>query len=144
MIAANDIDKMTSDEHSAWLDSLSDDDRMIVFMPEGYLSELIIISQLKRALATEGATVAERMEFLEGLSGLAREPLTAEAVAAVAPACDAAIKMIHEAMTLNTNDMWRLIGRFDVFSEFARLNPSLLAAVKLCDVNCPPPKRACA
>ena len=37
-------------------------------MPNGYLCNLVIISQLKRALTTDGNTVAERMELLEGLN----------------------------------------------------------------------------
>ena len=141
MIATNKRDAMTTEEHCAWLDSLSDDEWMTVHMAPGYLCNLIIISQLKCALATSGMTVGERMELLEGLSTFADKFLTDEAVAAIEPACDIAIKMIHEAMALNTNEMWHLMGRFDVFSEFAKLNPSLLTAIRLCNRNLSMPAR---
>ena len=141
MIATNKRDAMTTEEHCAWLDSLSDDGWTIVHVPPGYLCNLIIISQLKCALATNGATVGERMELLEGLNTFTDKFLTAEAVAAVEPACNTALKMVHEAMALNTNEMWRLMGRFDVFSEFAKLNPSLLTAIRLCNRNVSMPAR---
>ena len=131
-----------TNEQTAWLDGLSDDDWMIVNTPRGYLAELIIISPLKTALNTDGMTVADRMELLEALNSFAGQYLTAEAVAAVQSACDTAIGMIHEAMTLPMNETWRLIGGFDMFSVFAKLNPSLVAAIRLCNLNLSPRKRA--
>ena len=101
-------------------------------MAVGYRCNLVIISYLKRAVAMPGATVAETMELLEALNGFVDTILTAEAVAAVQPACNTAVAMIHESMKLPTKE-WGVLGRADLFSEFVRLNPSLRTAIELCD-----------
>ena len=124
------------------LDNLSDDEWMIVHASVGQRCDLVVISQIKSALATTGMTVAERMFFLEALNTMAtHEHLSAEVVARVEPACNTALRMLHEAMALG-KERHHLIGGFEMFCVFLKLNPSLLAALKLCNRNFTRPPRS--
>jgi hypothetical protein len=135
-------DRGTYAQHCAWLDGLSDDELMICHMPCGYRAEMVYISCLKTTLATCEMTVAARVDFLESLNSFCSECLTAEAVSAVRPACGTAMKMVQEAVKLSRGESLRIIGGFDMFLEFAKLNPSLTEAIKLCNRNGSRPARA--
>jgi hypothetical protein len=121
----------THAEHCTWLDGLTGDEALIVYTPRGYRSRLVVISLIKRILVTQAMTAAQRLEFLEGLDELIDDKLSAQAVAAVHPACETATKMLDEMQGLESNEKFSILESFAIFEHFVRLNPSLLAAMHL-------------
>jgi hypothetical protein len=117
-------------DHSAWQASWNDDERLLAYTPPGYRHDLVIISQVKRALQSQMPDDL-RLEFLEGLDRCVRDLLTLEAMQRVEPACDTAMKMLHEIGALSMHDRCRLMCKWNVIAAFCNLNPSLIEAMKL-------------
>ena len=88
MLTNKEIDAFPNEERGAWIDSMSADERMILYTAPGYLSTMVGISVAKRALATRKMTVGEQLETLEALSKLVDRFFTAEAMAAIKPICE--------------------------------------------------------
>ena len=81
----------------------------------------------------------ERLEWLESLNSLAGDNLfTPAMLAAIEPIDDIGLQIVMAAGALDQdqtkpprNASFQMMTRFDVFGYFARLNPSLLTAIKM-------------
>jgi hypothetical protein len=141
------IDELSPAERSAWMASLSDDEWAILHTPVGYLSMLLTAAFTKHTLARCEMTAGDRLRLLEGLANLVDARFSAAALAVIEPACDTAVAMIMEAHSLDTEGShgaasYRLLTSWSVFGHFVRLNPSLLAAIRL--MTWTPPERKAA
>jgi hypothetical protein len=122
-------------EHCAWLDSLVGDEYLIVYTPIGHLYSLATISHFKFILFNFKMTAHERMKTLEVIAMCTHGLVTEEAVAAIEPCCETGRKMFQELNSLPMEKRTQAFHDGDVFRLLARLNPSLLAALRLCKFN---------
>jgi hypothetical protein len=122
----------TYPEHSAWLDSLVGDDYRIVHTPTGYLYNLAAVSNLKYMLLNFEMTAHERMKTLEVIAMCAHDMITDVAVSAIEPCCETARQMFRELNSLPIERRCTVFADGDVFRLLAKLNPSLLTALRLC------------
>ena len=114
---------------------MSDDERMILYTPIGYLHAMVAISVTKRALATRKLSTGEQLEMLEALGKTVDRYLTAEAVAAIKPICETGAQIVHEAMQADGEhgiESFHLLSSLEVFNNLLALNPSLMDAIRLC------------
>jgi hypothetical protein len=123
----------THAEHSAWLDSLVGDDYRTVYMPIGYLFNLAEISWQKHALQDIDLPAAERLKLLDSIAACAFGPVGAQAIAAIEPMCGKGRQVFWEILSLPIEKQTRAFQAGHVFQILARLNPSLLKALRLCD-----------
>jgi hypothetical protein len=122
-------------EHCAWLASLKGDDYRKVYTPVGHLENLVEIAYFKRALLKFSLPPDLQLRILEFIASCADGCLSAEAIAAVQPSCDTAAEILNEFNKLDPR-MRRLTWRDrDMFSLYAKMNPSLLIALRLCSLN---------
>ena len=128
-------------EHCAWLDSLEGDDYRIVYMPTGHLFNLADVSRFKYALLNAEMTSGERLRILDGIASTIDRPVTAEAIAAIEPIDDTGRKMMKEISSLDVAEQSQAFRKGDVFRLLAKLNPSLLRALALCQWNPAVPER---
>jgi hypothetical protein len=128
-------------EHCAWLDSLTGDEYRIVHTPVGHLMSLAYIAHFKYALTTLSMEAHERLRFLNYIAGCVDGPITADAVAAIEPACATAVQMLHELNKVPRGQAPRTFQDGDVFRLLSRLNPSLLRALELCQRHQPVPQQ---
>lgn len=103
------------------------DEGVIFYAPAGWLYTLVIASHAKRVAQGCPMSAPERLKLLERIERLPGGGVTAAAIAVVEPCCDTAVEMIREAK--HNLDALAAIA---VFTEFSRLNPSLLTALRLC------------
>ena len=129
-------------EHCAWLDSLVGDEYRIVHMPPGHLHNLVDVAYFKNALLTISMTVAQRMKFLDGIASMIYGPVTAEAIEVIEPACATAVQMMHELQTIRRTERMQAFINGGMFELLAKLNPSLLKALELCDFGSAPQRRS--
>jgi hypothetical protein len=122
-------------EHCAWLDSLVGDDYRIVHMPIGHLFSLALVSGFKRVLLTQQTTVRQRIKFLDGIAQCIYGCVTLEAVTAIEPCCETGEKMLLEIFSLPSSEQTQAFSKGDVFQLLAKLNPSLLTALRLCTLH---------
>jgi hypothetical protein len=118
------------EDHSAWQATWNEDEERLAYTPPGYWSSLVNISMIKRVLQDE-LPPNLRLRFLEILNKLVHGHLTLEAMQAVSPACDVAMKMLDEMKRLGADDRSRLMSKWNVIAAFCDLNPSILDAIKL-------------
>ena len=130
MIRLQDPELQPTEDHSRWQRTWNDDEQMLAHTPSGYWYDLVNISMIKRLLQGE-MPPDYRLSFLEFLNKLVHGHLTLEAMQAVAPACDLAMKMIDEMRALSIDDKCRLMRKWNVIAAFANLNPSIIDAIKL-------------
>lgn len=123
----------THAEHCAWLDALDGEEWLIVHMPPGHLMSLAFASNFKRALLTVEMSAGARLKFLDGMARMIYGPVTAEAIAAIEPACDTAAKMLREINSLPKEKVSYAFNQADLFSKLAKLNPSLITALERCN-----------
>jgi hypothetical protein len=119
-------------EHCAWIDSLNDDESLIMHCPTGYRYTLVFVSIVKMLLAEE-MPQAYRLRFLEWLDKCGDQWLSADAIAAVQPMCADGHEMVREAQKLGPRKVLDVFARWEVFNAFVALNSSLLTAIKICD-----------
>jgi hypothetical protein len=124
-------------EQSAWLDSLEGDEYRIVHMPSGHLFNLAHVSLIKRRLLKSELPIDIQIRALETITGCAFRPVTAEAIQAIEPCCDIGAQMLKEIHSLDRSQQFRAFREGDVFRLMAKLNPSLLRALELCQHNHP-------
>jgi hypothetical protein len=114
---------------------------------------LILVAATKRSLATPATdreSQALTFRILTALDRLARHvngTLTAEAIAAIEPACDRFAELFNEIMKLvpkraspfdpalrcsDHKPAFDVLEKPETFEVFANLNPSLREAAKLC------------
>jgi hypothetical protein len=122
-------------EHCAWLDSLVGDEYRIVYMPIGHLNSLATVSHLKFMLANLRMTAGERLKTLEVINMCVHGSVTHEAVAAIEPCCETGRKMFQELNSLPIEKQTQAFQDGDVFRLLAKLNPSLLSGLRLCQFN---------
>lgn len=121
--------------HCAWLDSLVGDEYRIAHMPIGHLFNLAMASNWKRALLTIEMTADDRLKILDGIAQCVFGPVSAAAVMAIEPIDDTGAEIISEICSLPVEKQTRAFGDGDVFRLLAKLNPSLLVALRLCDIG---------
>ena len=118
--------------HCAWLDSLVGDEWRMVYMPSGHLFNMAEISLFKYVLLNVELTAYYRLKTLDSIAGCVFGPVTEEAVAAIEPCCEIGRKMLAEIHSLPIAKQTSAFCDGDVFQLLAKLNPSLLAALRLC------------
>jgi hypothetical protein len=133
---------MTQEQHAAWIDGMTEDERLVVNVPVGYLCSMVIVSHIKRALVSCKMSVGLRLRMLELLNANVDLYFTEAALAAIEPACDTAVEMIHECLKVDEGNPrigkgFDLLASWEVFGHLIKLNPSLLDAIKLCGGNTP-------
>jgi hypothetical protein len=117
-------------EHHAWIESMTDDEKAILYCPVGHRYTLVFVSLVKRLLAAE-MEPAYRLRFLEWLDKCAANWLTPETIAALHPMCDDGYEMVREAQKLGASKMFDVFARWEVFNAFVALNPSILTAIEM-------------
>jgi hypothetical protein len=122
-------------EHCAWLDSLVGDEYRMVYIPIGHLHSLATISHLKYMLLNFEMTAHERLKTFEVIALCTTGLITNEAVAAIEPCCETGRKMFQELHSLPIEKQTQAFHDGDVFRLLAKLNPSLLTALRLCTWN---------
>jgi hypothetical protein len=125
-------------EHCAWLDSLTGNEWRIVRMPSGHLMSLAYIAFFKYALLNCEMSAAERLRFLDGIAKCVSGPITSEAIEVIEPACETARQILKELNSVGRERACQAFHDGDCFRILARLNPSLLRALELCNVGTPP------
>jgi hypothetical protein len=130
MITAEQIDRQSGDERSAWLASLNEDENAIVHCAVGHRWTLVVISETKRLLSMN-LPAEHRLRFLEFLDGCTDNFLTVEAISLIEPICDEGYGMLRETRKLGAGKSLDVIARWEVFNAFIALNPSLLTAIKM-------------
>jgi hypothetical protein len=118
-------------EHCAWIDSLSPDETLILHTPAGHRYTLVVIADIKRVLQAE-FPAEYRLQFLEFLDRQSAG-WGAETIASITPMCDAGAEIEREARKLGSKQALDAFAKFDVFSAFCALNPSLLEALRMRD-----------
>jgi hypothetical protein len=121
--------------HCAWLDSLVGDEWRIVHMPRGHLFNLALVSSWKRALLTMEMTAGERLKVLDGITRCVSDPVTAEAIAAIESIDNTGEQILSEINSLPVEKQTQAFSDGDVFRLLARLNPTLLTALRLCSLG---------
>jgi hypothetical protein len=112
------------------------DEQLIAHTPRGHKHLLLCVALWKYAVQRLATTPAERLELL-GFLDTAADPLviTGEVVAAVEPASDALVAIIHAARALDPHDdpaglaSFKMLTSGEVFSTILRVQPTLLAAL---------------
>ena len=136
MLTNKEIDAFTNEERTAWIDAMSEDERMVLYTPLGYRSDMVFVSTIKRALTMQKPTTAQQLEMLEALGKMVDRYFTAEAVAAIKPICETGAQIVHEAKqtdrTEHRIESFMLLGSWEVFNHLLALNPSLMEAIRLC------------
>lgn len=122
-------------EHCTWLDSLVGDEYRMVHIPSGHLFSLANVAYFKRALLTLEMTAGERMRFLEGIGSCVHGCVTQEAVEVIEPACNTAMQMLQELNKVDRAQRSQAFSKGGIFRLLAKLNPSLLSALRLCKYN---------
>jgi hypothetical protein len=130
VITSEQINLQSSDERGAWIASLNDDESTILHCAVGRRYTLVFISLVKYLLAREIPT-SNRLEFLEWLDRRDGEWLSREMIAAIDPMDDDGYELLREAMKLGAKKALDVVARWEVFSAFVALNPSLLTAIKM-------------
>jgi hypothetical protein len=135
MNADMDQSTMTTEEHRAWSESLTDDEKTVAHVPAGCKEILLVIAYIKRALVTGKMKAGERLHLLEWLNDQVDTFLTPEMLTTIEPMCDTQIAIMREAHSLNDKDdpagmaSFKVLTSQGVFNKFLVLNPSLLAAI---------------
>jgi hypothetical protein len=132
----DDPDKiMSEEEHHAWWATLSDEEKMVAYVPTGYQHLLLVIAYIKRALVLCEMKAGERLHHLEWLNKQTDNYISPEMLAIIEPMSDAEIAMMHEARSLDQNESdsksFEILTNWKVFNSFLALNPSILAAIRL-------------
>jgi hypothetical protein len=127
-------------EHCAWLASLTGDEYRIVHMPIGHLFSMAIASLLKRFLLKFSTSIEVRQRILNCLAGMAYGPVTVDAISAIEAADDTGNEIIRTITSLPKGQQVMAFGDGDVFRLVARLNPSLIKAIRLCTFHEPVPE----
>jgi hypothetical protein len=126
MITEAQLDAMSEDERHTWLNSLRGDDYDIVHASLGSRYTIVMMSVAKNFLAGELPTDL-RLKLLKFLDN---RQFSVEAIAQLEPMGDEGFEIYKEAMKVGSKGV-AVLGRLEVFSAFAALHPSLLAAVKM-------------
>jgi hypothetical protein len=122
-------------EHSAWLGSLVGDEYRIVYTPIGHLYSLATVSHIKYMLLNFKMTAQDRLRCFETIALCTHGAVTEEAIAAIEPCCETGRQMFKELNSLPMENRSRAFGVGDVFRLLAKLNPSLLTALRLCNLG---------
>jgi len=130
MITHEQIDRQSSEERGAWLDSLNADENAIVYTPDGHRWALVVISEIKRLLSMN-LSAEHRLRFLEFLDNCTDNFLTAESISIIEPICDEAYEMLKETRKLGAKKSLDVLAHWEVFNAFVALNPSILTAIKM-------------
>src|SRR5260370_33659425 len=101
----------------------------------GHLFNLAMVSFLRRGLLTVKMTAGDRLKFLDGIAGCIYGPVTAEAIAVIDHCCDTGAAMLHEINSLPVEKQTTAFSDADAFRLLAKLNPSLLRALELCELH---------
>jgi len=99
-------------------------------------SELVLVAVWKRALGGT-LSVRERLKLLEAIEASIRGPVTAEAIAAIEPACPVFEQIVAEATRAASpkdggEPFFAILECPQVFENLQRLNPSIGRAIALC------------
>jgi hypothetical protein len=118
----------------------ADEAEMVLHTPIGYRYTLVIVAYTKRALVSYEIPVGERLQILEAINGFVDKTFTEAALAVIEPACDTAMEMISECMKVDEGNprcgkAFDLMASSPVFGHLLKLNPSMLAAIKLFPCN---------
>jgi hypothetical protein len=135
------LEKMTQDDRSAWLDSMDDDEELVARCPSGTWHELIMAAYFKHALLDVPMPAGERLRFLEFLDDMPNPPnssnlVTREVVAAIKPANNALVKIIHEARALDRDEdrgqaSFKMLTSWECKWLVLKAQSSLLEALRL-------------
>lgn len=130
--------EMSQDERRVWLASMDEDEALVVNIANGNWHELVWAAYCKRAVGTPMAA-AERLQMLEFIESAGSQHVD---IAAVEPASDDLVKIVHEARSLNPEPDPDAVGPTDQASfemltswecrwHILRVQPSLLEALRL-------------
>jgi len=119
----------THAEHSAWIESMNDDEKALLYTPVGQRYTLVLISVIKRWLQAEleAKYRLRLLEFLDRCSGT----FTREAISQIEPMCDEAFEIYKEAQKLGAKKALDVLAEWEIFNAIVALSPSILAAIKV-------------
>jgi hypothetical protein len=111
------------------------DDDLIAGLPEGQRFNLISAALAKRMLQTQGITVGQRLRLLELMNACTDLYFTADMLATVQPMTEIEFEIYSAAASLDSKDRsdesFKILTSPRVFGFFVKLNPSMMAAIKL-------------
>jgi hypothetical protein len=143
----NDPQPYDPEAHRAWLDSLSPDELLTVYVPPGHMLTLIGTALMKRAVQSPGIKPGEKLRLLEMVNGWTDLWFTPEMLALVDPMSDTEFQIYREAKSLDPEDDKRCQASFDVLSSprvfwhFFTLNRGIANAIKWRESTVPLPVR---
>jgi hypothetical protein len=112
------------------------DDNLIFLCPAGHRYSFVVAAMSKRWIATEAMSAGERLWILEKLHGLTDGFFTQAALAMIEPADDFFASIFEEAKTADPgndcSNSFEILTSQEVFNNLARLNPSILKALRVC------------
>jgi hypothetical protein len=133
--SSDDLGGMSGEEARAWWATLSDEEKMVAYVPCGYQHLLLIIAYVKRTLVLCEMKAGERLHMLEWLNKQTDNYILPEMLAVIEPMSDAEMAMMHEARSLDQegsdSKSFEILTSQKVFNSFLALNPSILAAIRL-------------
>ena len=118
------------------MEMTADEAEMVLHTPIGYRYTLVIVAYTKRVLVSYEIPVGERLRMLEAINSFVDNIFTEAALAVIEPACDTAMEMICECMKVDEGNprcgkAFDMMGTSPVFGHLLKLNPTILAAIKL-------------
>lgn len=129
------LEHMTEQERIVWT-GITDDERLVLHTPVGYRYTMVLVALTKRILTTYELSVGDRLRMLEAINSFVDNVFTEAALAAIAPASDTEMDMIRECWRADEGATRRgasldLMASQDVFAHFVKINPTLLASIRL-------------
>jgi hypothetical protein len=109
--------------------------------PVGYRYTMVLVAWTKAMLVScKNMPVGDRLRMLEAINGFVDDNFTEAALAAIEPACPTAVEMIQECLKVDEGNprsgkAFDLMASSEVFGHLLKLNPSMLAAIKLFRTN---------
>jgi len=108
---------MDDEQRRRWIDSLSEDEQILLHVPPGYRFAFITAALTKRALATDGIKVGDRLHLLEKLNGLTDRYFTADILAMSEPMSNLEFEIFREARSLDADGDKSGIASFKVLTS---------------------------
>lgn len=128
MMIDKQIGELSCEERRAWIDSLNEDQTIILHTPIGLRYVLVTIAEVKWFLSTE-IPAEYRLKFLEFIDRHT-DMFTAEALALVEPMNAEGLEILKEARKLGKK--WLdIVASWEVFNAFIVLNPSMMTTLRM-------------
>jgi hypothetical protein len=118
----------------------AEEEHAVMSLPAGHRFTLLWISYLKHALVSDPKMPAGyRLRFLEWIDDQRDTFIASDIIEMIEPMSATEVEMMHAAQSLGGKDdpggqaSFKVLTSADVFADFLKLNPSMLAAIVKCN-----------